>query len=275
MREEEEIMGLLKDFHAISGFRVSIHDPEYNEIYSYPKKLSAFCTAVQSAPGGMAACKENDRKAFTRAKKSGSTTFYRCHCGLTESVTPIYNFGELTVFLMIGQTADESPETDKRILAAGERFMDTEQARKLCAAIPRVKEELLTSYISLMTVIAGYITKTNKLHSGSRNMAALVREYINLNYAKKISLDTLCRKFDCCKSTLMTDFKKTYGVTVNAYLTGVRLSQAERQLVKTTLSVKEIASSCGFTGQNYFSRVFGEKYGISPTDYRKKLRNEC
>ena len=40
MREISEIISILKEFYSISGFRVSIHDLECNEIYAYPPKLS-------------------------------------------------------------------------------------------------------------------------------------------------------------------------------------------------------------------------------------------
>ena len=39
MREIIEINSILKDFYDVSGIRISIHDTEFNEIYSYPQEL--------------------------------------------------------------------------------------------------------------------------------------------------------------------------------------------------------------------------------------------
>ena len=40
MENSLKIMDILQEFHKISGFRISIHDAEFNEIYAYPENLS-------------------------------------------------------------------------------------------------------------------------------------------------------------------------------------------------------------------------------------------
>ena len=63
-------------------------------------------------------------------------------------------------------------------------------------------------------------------------------------------------------------FKKETGKTPVKALCEYRLETACKMLKFTNRSVKGIAHSCGFTDELYFSRVFKNKYGISPVEYR-------
>ena len=57
-------------------------------------------------------------------------------------------------------------------------------------------------------------------------------------------------------------------MTVNEYITNVRLTEAARMLsMPQDISMYEIASRCGFSDQSYFSKVFSAKYGKCPREY--------
>ena len=51
-----------------------------------------------------------------------------------------------------------------------------------------------------------------------------------------------------------------------------RLSMATELLQNTPLSIGEISFECGFENQTHFSRVFKEKMGIPPQQFRTKLQ---
>ena len=72
-----EINGILKDFYAISGIRISIHDTEFNEIYSYPQKKSVLCSYIQQKSAVLNECKQNDYKAFKKVKSTGEIYIYK------------------------------------------------------------------------------------------------------------------------------------------------------------------------------------------------------
>ena len=78
----------------------------------------------------------------------------------------------------------------------------------------------------------------------------------------------LCDLLGCSKSTLIKLFKEDCGRTVGAYISDVRLAEAERLLSGSDASTGEIARKCGFCNQSYFSKVLVSKHGISPSDYR-------
>ena len=58
------------------------------------------------------------------------------------------------------------------------------------------------------------------------------------------------------------------------YLSGLRIWRAKELLSTPDLAVKEIASRCGFSDSSYFCRQFRKSVGLSPGEYRKKIRNE-
>ena len=63
-------------------------------------------------------------------------------------------------------------------------------------------------------------------------------------------------------------FKEEMGETFINYVTDKRLDKTKKLLAETDLSIKEIAGQTGYSDQNYFSRQFKNKFGISPTDFR-------
>ena len=269
MRDLAEIKNILKNFYNISGFRVSIHDIDLNEICSYPGHLTEFCSIIQMQTEYKKMCMQNDAKAFEKVRQTGQVYVYKCQCGLIEAVSPIYHFGVLSGYLMIGQICEEKPDEYRRLFELNRnKFTDEQTARKVINNINSVPNDKIYSYIDIMTIIAEHITNSNKMNSYEENLAPIIREYINLNYRKKISLDILTDRFGCCKSTLLNCFKKEYGTTIFEYINTVRMKQAAEMLKQSNKSIKEIAFFCGISDQNYFSKIFTSYYGCSPSKYR-------
>ena len=134
---------------------------------------------------------------------------------------------------------------------------------------------MLLSYVKIMTICAQYLTLSNALPSVKPTVAELAKKYISENLSKKLSIPELCNTLGCSKSTLMSAFKKCYGITLNTYITDLRLSRAEILLKQSNISINEIASAIGFADQSYFSKVFSAKHGISPTEWRAKFANQA
>ncbi len=275
MKDSLEITTILKEFHSISGFRISIHDAEFNEIYAYPKELSPFCAAVQENIKNKKQCLKNDKDAFEKAKETGDLVVYRCSHGLYEAVAPIYHYGILSGYFMMGQVCDNIESNSKQLYqSVYDVLLDKDAAISVVGRVKQVPEKRIKSYVSIMRVIAEYVTQTNRLSTVNGNLAELIMAYIHQNYASKITLEILSDKFSCSQSLLIKTFKKEYGGTIMQELMEVRLQRAEEYLRKSRISLKEIADSCGFSDQNYFSKAFALKYGCSPSEYRKKIHKK-
>ncbi len=59
-------------------------------------------------------------------------------------------------------------------------------------------------------------------------------------------------------------------MSVTTYLQNVRITHAKQLLRFTDKSVEEVGLSCGIGELNYFSRVFKEVEGVSPSTYREQ-----
>ncbi len=97
-----------------------------------------------------------------------------------------------------------------------------------------------------------------------------IKEYLNANYAEKITLDELSDKFYINKYYLAKSFKERYGVSVNNYLLNIRITKAKELLRFSDKSIEQIGLECGLGQAHYFSSKFKEIEGIPPSVYRKQ-----
>ncbi|MBC9704036.1 MAG: helix-turn-helix domain-containing protein [Enterococcus sp.] len=97
----------------------------------------------------------------------------------------------------------------------------------------------------------------------------LIYEYVQRNYHEDLSLQSISEKFHFSYSYLSTIFTEKYGINFTKYLKKVRIQHAKRLLTETTDPLSEICSQVGYTDLGYFSRVFKEETGMSPSHYRK------
>ncbi|EHI60620.1 hypothetical protein HMPREF9473_01429 [ [Hungatella hathewayi WAL-18680] len=98
-----------------------------------------------------------------------------------------------------------------------------------------------------------------------------VIQYIDENYAKKISLEELTEQFNYNRTYISTFFKKNVGMKFYDYLTRTRFSAAVWDLTTTDLSLTKIALYNGFPDLKTFNRLFQEMFHITPAEYRQKL----
>lgn len=263
----EEIISVLADLHKITGFRVSLHGADYSEIAAYPTTKCELCRAIQEREGEYERCAEGDHLACKCAIAKKGTYIYTCRYGMTEAVSPLYNFGTLTGFLMMGQVyeSDTAREEGKRRLA--DIGFDSEEIDKTLPKIPAVSPELVPSFVKIMTICAQYLTVSHAIPSSKPSIAHLAKEYISLHFHTKTGINDICREIGCSKSALIVAFKREYGITVNAYLTEVRLTEALHLLRQGERRIGDIAEMCGFSDQSYFSKVFSARYGVPPSEW--------
>ncbi len=87
-----------------------------------------------------------------------------------------------------------------------------------------------------------------------------------------LRFEDVVRYFRFSKSYGYALFKKHLGESFSRSLRNVRVAKGEDALKNTTASISEIAYLCGFGSLSTFSKVFKEKYGNSPTKYRRNWK---
>lgn len=106
--------------------------------------------------------------------------------------------------------------------------------------------------------------------------ASKMLNYISLHAKDRdgITLDDLCAVSNFSKQHLIRIFRKEYGKTPKAYICEYRINCAKELFYRNPrLSVKEVAEEMGFEDQHYFTRLFTNLTGMTPTDYKKHLIN--
>ena len=98
-----ELEKMLKDLYLLSGLNMSIFDLNQNLLASYPHKKSKFCNEIGKNKKSYQHCLDCDYKAMEHVKESGELYIYKCHFGLNEAIMPLYSYGVLTGYLMMGQ----------------------------------------------------------------------------------------------------------------------------------------------------------------------------
>lgn len=76
------------------------------------------------------------------------------------------------------------------------------------------------------------------------------------------------------RSILFTKIKAWTNATPNDFIQEIRLNQASKLLELNKFNISEIAYQVGFKRPKYFSQCFQKKYGLTPTEFSKKFRNE-
>lgn len=115
------------------------------------------------------------------------------------------------------------------------------------------------------------------LNDGSRSLLRVnelsraedLTGYILDNLHEDLSIPKLSKKSGLNPIKLQSAFKYLYRNTVVNYITEKRLERAATLINTTQLNVSEIAYKVGYTSLSYFSKIFKEKYGLSPSEYRK------
>lgn len=96
-------------------------------------------------------------------------------------------------------------------------------------------------------------------------------DYIDQNYTKQITLDTLSHMAGLSTGHFCRQFKEFTGYTPFSYLNKRRISKSCTLLLNTDKKIAEIASLCGFNNISYYNRAFIKIMKESPSSYRKNF----
>ena len=89
------------------------------------------------------------------------------------------------------------------------------------------------------------------------------------DFSQPLSIAELASSVYMSERHFRRQFEYIYQQSPKAYLLKIRLNAAMQMLIQTDYAISDIALVCGFSDCNHFSRVFRQKFGASPTEYRK------
>ncbi len=129
-------------------------------------------------------------------------------------------------------------------------------------------KHLLISFLFMTTKFTSrQITKTT--NSSQYITIAPVLNFINSHYAQDISVDNMAKIANISTGHFRRIFKQTMGCTPIEHLRSVRLNMAKTLVRSTSNSMSYICTQVGFDNISTFNRYFKQKFGVTPTAYRK------
>lgn len=124
----------------------------------------------------------------------------------------------------------------------------------------------------LMLQLLNMLQLHEKLHRKTR-LAKNVMEYLRQNSSQHIDLELLSELFHFHPAHIIRAFREEYGITPIEALNTIRFHNAEQLLTESDKTIAEIAEQVGYKSASYFSRVFKQKAGMTPKEYRVKRQN--
>ncbi|WP_110930423.1 response regulator [Paenibacillus bouchesdurhonensis] len=126
----------------------------------------------------------------------------------------------------------------------------------------------------IKNVITGIMFRINDHMNSSKNNNRIFQEalaYINQNYNKDISRNTVAREIFITPGYLGILFKQKLNMGFLEYLHQIRIDHATELLSNPGIKISAIAYQVGYQDEKYFSQVFRKYTGLTPNQYRNSL----
>ena len=122
--DTERLRELICAFYNLTHIRVAVYNTAFEEILAYPEEYTPFCAMLQSSEAACAACERSAAQMCEKCTVTHETIIEKCHMGLTELVSPVYNGASVIGYIMLGQITTESDRDlfARHVLAESENF---------------------------------------------------------------------------------------------------------------------------------------------------------
>lgn len=136
-------------------------------------------------------------------------------------------------------------------------------------------EEVTYGLVARFVALAKGVRSANrKPRSQDSRRVVDVARWIEANSHEAIDLDAAAKTAGMSPYHLLRTFARVLGVTPHQYLIRSRLRHAARLLTDEGSTVTQIAGAVGFADLSNFIRTFGRAAGMSPVEFRRRVKRE-
>ena len=108
----------------------------------------------------------------------------------------------------------------------------------------------------------------DSVHYEERTINGITR-YMQEHLAEEVSLSVLSEEFHLSAQYISQLFKNEIGVNFLAYLTNIRIENAKKLLLSTSMSIAEVSEQSGYGDYRVFTKVFKKSEGVTPSQFRR------
>lgn len=269
---KEKLEGLISDFYISTGIAMTLYDASGRIVAKSPIYTDC-CACIRAKEARVESCDRSDKEHMELAAKSRQTCAYTCHAGLMEVITPIVYEDVVIAYLQIGQFRDTEQvySSRDRIRKTAEACgLPPEELLALYEKNPELSREKLRALLNIIHILIRSFWEDGLILRNRSMRSVKIEQYISEHLGEPLSVEALCRQFSMSKFALYSLFREEFHCTVNGYILEKRMALARKLLKGSTGNITQVAESCGFADYNYFIRVFRDRMGITPLQYRKQ-----
>ncbi|MCW3128320.1 MAG: helix-turn-helix protein [Bacteroidetes bacterium] len=100
------------------------------------------------------------------------------------------------------------------------------------------------------------------------------QQYIEQNYAEKITIDQLADRFAISRRNLERRFKKASGNSPVEYIQRVKIEAAKKSFESSRENINEVMYAVGYSDSKAFRATFRKITGVSPLEYKQRYNRE-
>lgn len=181
------------------------------------------------------------------------------------------------LFEQNGMSAIEEDRLTQSLLQVGERFAAAQQLSVDTALLDKIKAGFATTEGGKgFSLVKNYLFLLieQAIDTSCSDYSPKIREAVQCirrHYSQNISLPDVAEKIGISPAHLSRQFKKESGSSFVDFLTSYRLEVAKK-LICDGMELKEVSAQVGFSGYNYFLRVFKKKTGSTPSKLHPRTK---
>jgi DNA-binding response OmpR family regulator len=179
---------------------------------------------------------------------------------------------ELDGFGVLEIIQRDSISRDIPVIVLTGQVLTQEDMARLNLGVTNVLKKGLFSIEETLTHVEAALARNKHLGSETQRMVRKAMAYIHEHSTEPISLKNVARSVGISKEYLARCFHQETGLTLVTYLNRYRIGQAKARLEAGEQNLTKIALEVGFSSGPYFSRVFRQEVGVSPSEYRQTGR---
>ncbi len=114
-------------------------------------------------------------------------------------------------------------------------------------------------------------TEATKLTEDKTDIIYLAKQFLNEHYAEEISITDVAKHVNLSPGYFSNYFKQKTNENFVSVLKKLRLEKAKELLKNKDVKISHIPQQIGFNSYSYFTKVFQESFGITPSAYREEF----
>ena len=121
-------------------------------------------------------------------------------------------------------------------------------------------------------ILEALVADCENMHRNPHVLKAI--QYIEGHIFEQISLSALADNLGLSREYTSSLFSEKMGMTLSQFINRQKMRRAKEMILDREMSLEEIAHALGYENYGYFSRTFKKNFGVSPRQYKERIRGK-